>query len=90
MRCRFLTPESIFAAMDRGDFYASSGVVLKDVRATEKSLSVPIDAQKGVRYVTEFVGTRRGYDRRSEERLDAAGEAVRSAPASSTCVASIT
>lgn len=77
VRCRFLTPESIFAAMDRGDFYASSGVVLKDVRATEKSLSVTIDAQKGVRYVTEFVGTRRGYDRRSEERLDAAGKAVR-------------
>jgi hypothetical protein len=66
VRARHLTPESIILAMEAGDFYASSGVVLADVTRTEKTLSLEIQAEPGVTYVTQFVGTRRGYDPTSQ------------------------
>jgi hypothetical protein len=47
-------------AMLRGDFYATSGVVLDDVSATMESLSVRISAKPGVTYTTKFIGTRQG------------------------------
>jgi hypothetical protein len=66
VRARHLTPESIVLAMEAGDFYASSGVVLADVTRTEKSLSVEIQTEPGVTYTTQFIGTRRGYDPTSQ------------------------
>jgi hypothetical protein len=46
--------------MEAGDFYASTGVVLDEVRRTDKGgLSLKIRAEKGVRYRTEFVATMR-------------------------------
>lgn len=66
VRARHLTPESIIRAMEAGDFYASSGVVLNDVTRAEKQLSLEIRAEPGVTYVTQFIGTRRGYDPASQ------------------------
>jgi hypothetical protein len=45
--------------MKAGDFYASSGATLKDVRweAQSGTLSVQIDAQEGVTYWTEYLVT---------------------------------
>ena len=77
VRCAYLTPESIFAAMDRGDFYASSGVTLKEVAATKTSLTVTIDPEEGLEYVTEFIGTLKNYDRQTEARLDQGGKPIR-------------
>jgi hypothetical protein len=77
VRSRYLTPESIFGAMHRGDFYASSGVDLKDVRVTKTGLRVEIAARKGVRYITEFIGSSKGYDTDSSETLDGNGQAIR-------------
>jgi len=57
-----LSADSIIAAMERGDFYFSSGVSLDAVAATAESLTVRIKAEPGVSYTTQFVGTRRGYD----------------------------
>lgn len=59
VRAKFLTPEHLIRAMKAGDFYASSGVNLKDVRwdAESKSLSVEIEPQEGVTYWTEYLVT---------------------------------
>lgn len=59
VRSRFLTPEHVITAMKRGDFYASSGVALKDVQfdTSTKTLSVEIDAEPGVNYRTDFIAT---------------------------------
>lgn len=59
VRSRFLTPEHLIRAMKAGDFYASSGATLKDVRweADRGTLSVQIDAQEGVTYWTEYLVT---------------------------------
>lgn len=59
VRSRFLTPEHLIAAMKRGDFYASSGVTLKDVQfdSSTRSLSIQIDAEDDVSYRTDFIAT---------------------------------
>jgi len=70
--CR-LTPESIIKAMEAGDFYVSTGVVLKDVQYDGKTLKVSIRPQMGVSYTTRFIGTLKGFDPRSRAVLDANG-----------------
>jgi len=77
VRAPGLTTESLIAAMEAGDFYASSGVRLKDVRREKHRLAVEIEAEPGVSYTTQFIGTRRGFDRRSEPVRAANGEALR-------------
>jgi hypothetical protein len=59
VRSKFLTPEHLIRAMKAGDFYASSGTTLKDVRwdPQSKTLSVDIDPQEGVTYKTEYLVT---------------------------------
>lgn len=66
VRAAHLTPESIIRAMEAGDFYASSGVTLAEVTRTGKTLAVEIQAEPGVTYTTQFIGTRRGYDPSSQ------------------------
>lgn len=62
VRAPELKPETIISALDAGDFYASSGVELKDVVWKENRLTVRIEAQPGVTYTTQFIGTRRPID----------------------------
>ena len=68
----------IVEAMQRGDFYASSGVTLKDVRFDpgSKTLKIEIAAEDGVSYTTQFIGTRKGYDRAVEKIPTPEGENV--------------
>jgi hypothetical protein len=56
-----LEAESLVEAMERGDFYASSGVELKTVHFDRqgRELRLEIAGQEGVTYETKFVGTRR-------------------------------
>ncbi len=77
VRARHLTPESIVHAMEGGDFYSSSGVTLAAVTRTEKTLALEIQTEPGVTYVTQFIGTRRGYDPASQLIPPPAGEAAR-------------
>lgn len=62
VRSARLDAASLIAAMEAGDFYASSGVVLSDVKRTPRELSLEIQAEPGVRYKTEFIGTLKGFD----------------------------
>lgn len=66
VRAPHLTAESLIAALEAGDFYASTGVILTDVRRSGTELAVEIQAEPGVTYVTRFIGTRRGYDPASQ------------------------
>ena len=77
VRARHLTPEAIVLAMEAGDFYASSGVTLAEVTRAGKTLAVEIQPEPGVTYVTQFIGTRRGYDPASQLIPPPAGEAPR-------------
>jgi hypothetical protein len=59
VRAPRLTPDSISAAMKRGDFYNSTGVTLSALRREGSTLELEIKADPGVTYTIEFVGTRR-------------------------------
>jgi hypothetical protein len=74
VRATQLTATAIIAAMETGDFYASSGVRLKDVRRGRDRYEVEIDPEAGVTYTTQFIGTRKGFDRSSKPVLDEKGE----------------
>lgn len=56
-RADTLTPEAIIAALEAGDFYASTGVTLRDIKRDPGRLELSIAAEAGVQYVTEFVGS---------------------------------
>lgn len=58
VRAEALTPAAITGALLRGDFYASSGVSLRDVRRDETSLTVEVLPEEGVTYTIRFIGTR--------------------------------
>ncbi len=77
VRALALTPEKLVAAMEAGDFYASSGVTLRDVRRDARGLSVEIEAEPGVTYTTEFFGTRKGFDPKNEVVLGKEGATLR-------------
>jgi hypothetical protein len=66
VRAKHLTAESIVKAMEDGDFYASSGVYLSDVKRGKNALSVTIKPESGVTYRTQFIGTRKGASTASE------------------------
>ena len=55
-------PDDIVRAMRAGDFHSSSGVKLVDVRSDSTRMTIDIDAEAGVTYRTEFIGTTRGDD----------------------------
>lgn len=59
VRARHLTAESIVAAMERGDFYASTGVRLRDVGSDGRRIWLRIDPDPSVSYQTEFIGSMR-------------------------------
>ncbi len=77
VRAARLTPESIIVAMNAGDFYCSTGVTLNDVAFDGRTLTVAVDPEPGVRYTTQFIGTRRGYDPASRAVTDAEGKEMR-------------
>jgi hypothetical protein len=66
VRSRELSAGSLIAAMESGDFYASSGVRLKDIRRGDRELFLEIEAEPGVTYTTQFIGTLEGFDPSSQ------------------------
>ena len=63
VRADSLDAEALIRAMEAGDFYGSSGVTLEAVHSSNERLSLTIESEPGVEYRTQFIGTRRDYDR---------------------------
>lgn len=59
VRSSQLSPDSLISAMERGDFYASTGVRLAVIRYDGRTLRIRIDGEEGVEYTTRFLGTRK-------------------------------
>lgn len=68
-----LEPATLIAALEAGQFYSSSGVSLKSVSATEKAYEIEVEAEQGVSYEIQFIGTRKGYDPKSSPVRDDKG-----------------
>jgi hypothetical protein len=60
VRASALTPEAIVQALRRGDFYASTGVLLGDYRVERRRIALTIARARGAgddtRFRTEFIG----------------------------------
>jgi hypothetical protein len=57
VRARYLTAESIVAAMEQGEFYSSTGVRLRELGCNGRRIWLEIEPEPGVSYQTEFLGT---------------------------------
>ena len=68
-----LEPELIVQAMERGDFYATTGVLLKNIKMTSDALHIEIQTVSGVTYRTQFIGTPRNFDDSSQPVLNKSG-----------------
>lgn len=78
VRAKALAPSEIVLAMERGDFYATTGVVLNGVRFANDTLEIEIAPRAGVSYTTQFIGTVAGYDRTVTPQKDKKGVRVTS------------
>ncbi len=74
VRSSLLQGDSLLAALERGDFYSTTGVVLDAVSVTGDGVSVRVAPEEGVTYTIRFIGTRSGYPRR--EPLEAVGDSA--------------
>lgn len=61
-----LTSDALVDALEAGKFYSSSGVTLQRIEGTGTSLNIEIAPVEGETYVTEFIGTRIGFDSSAE------------------------
>lgn len=58
VRARRLEPRSLVEALERGDFYASTGVILQDVVVDDKAMTVKVKPDAWARYRIQFIGKR--------------------------------
>jgi len=56
VRAANLSAGAILSALAAGDFYASTGVELADIRATPQRLSVTVKEQSFAKYTIQFIG----------------------------------
>lgn len=57
VKAAHLTAESLLRSIEAGEYYCSTGVVLKDVKRQATELALTIQAEAGVRYTTQFLAT---------------------------------
>lgn len=77
VRSERLEAPSLIAALEAGDFYASSGVNLRRLERVGNTQRIEVEAEPGVTYTIRFVGTRRGFDASRSPVMSAKGEPIR-------------
>ncbi|MEJ1238085.1 histidinol-phosphatase [Chryseolinea sp. T2] len=60
-----LKPGSLIGALERGDFYASSGVILKNVTLNNRDIAIEVQPETGIKYTIEFIGAQKDADKSS-------------------------
>jgi hypothetical protein len=77
VRADSLDARALTAAMLAGDFHASTGVALRDVRCEAGSLVIDVEAAGNASYRVAFIGTRRSTPLHSRPVLGEAGDTLR-------------
>jgi len=67
-------PDAIVTAMQAGDFYASSGVVIRYMRTDAGCYTIEILAEDGIEYSTRFMGSRLDDSRTSDNASEVLGQ----------------
>jgi hypothetical protein len=78
VRAAYLTPEHLVRAIKRGDFYASTGVELREVAydPDRRVLRVAVRPAAGAAYTFQFIGSLAGVNTRGQPPEAAAGAGV--------------
>lgn len=78
VRAAYLTPEHLIRAIKRGDFYASTGVELREVAYDPDGgvLRIAVRPAAGATYTTRFIGSLAGVDTRGQPLEAAANPAA--------------
>lgn len=74
VRAETLSAAALIKAMRAGDFYASTGVTLDDVRFDGGALRIRIRGEPGIRYTTRIVGTLGDHDQAPREVVSPTGD----------------
>ena len=61
-----LSPSSLINAMENGQFYATTGVILKDLVFEQNKLSVEVVQEEGIAYGISFIGCKKGQSNTKE------------------------
>jgi hypothetical protein len=69
-----LTAEAVVGGIEKGDFYASTGVTLDEVVREGNELRLAIRSEPGVTYTTQFIATMKGTPLDSQPVLDKDGK----------------
>jgi hypothetical protein len=77
VRASALTADDIIAAVRAGDFYASTGVVLRDVACDAGRMRIEVEPEPDASYSIAFIGTRRGDRLKGRPVLGAQGDTLR-------------
>ncbi len=64
VRAKELGADALIDAISRGDFYASTGVTLRNIAydPQQQAIAVEVQSEPGVRYTIEFIGALEGVD----------------------------
>jgi hypothetical protein len=68
-----LSPEGLIRGLESGDFYASTGVMLDEIKRDCDELRLAIRTEPGVTYKTEFIATMKGTNLEPKPKLDKDG-----------------
>lgn len=63
VRADSLTPASLIAALEAGDFYASTGVTLKEVSLADNIFKVAVATEEGIKYTFSFIACLKGAEK---------------------------
>lgn len=61
-----LTAPSLISAMESGQFYATTGVILKELEFDQNRLSVEVVQEEGITYGISFIGNKKGQSNTEE------------------------
>ncbi len=62
VRAAELTPGALRESYERGDFYASTGVLLEDLQVTGRKVTLRVAEEAGIAYTVRFIGARPAED----------------------------
>jgi len=65
VRSKELNPASLITALEAGDFYASTGIVLRELLIKNNMIHVEVEPERDVYYKVEFIGVRKNETRSS-------------------------
>jgi hypothetical protein len=69
VRAEELTPETLIEAMEKGDFYSTTGVELEEVNFKNNKLQVKVKPEKGIDYRIEFWGAKKAQAREENKGI---------------------